>query len=158
MGWFDFTTDITGSAEYTVNQTLASSTQFVLVDASAGHVIVTLGAAADNTRTVHTIKKIDSTSNKVTIDADGSETIDGEATIDLQLQYSYVTIVCDGTEWFIIGGGNVKLEELIENKFDEQIELLRQIRTETGQSELHLASMSNADVTQQDAEDKWEHQ
>lgn len=120
MPWYDFTTGITASAEYTTNQTLSSSTQFVLADASAADMIITLPAAADNTRTVYTIKKMDSSSNKVTIDANGTETIDGEETIVLKSQYSYVTIVCDGTEWFIIGGMNVKIETIMEDLLDEQ--------------------------------------
>jgi len=118
MGWYDFTTGITASAEYTVNQTLSSSTQFVYVDATSGNVIITLGAATDNERTVHTIKKIDSSGHTVTIDPDGSETIDGEQEIELNLQYSYITIVCDGTEWWIIGGEYVKMEDILREQKD----------------------------------------
>lgn len=114
MGWFNFTTGITASAEYTTSQTLSSSTQFVLVNANAGNVIITLPAAADNPLTIYTIKKIDPSIHTVKIDANSNETIDGELTIDLTLQYSYITIVCDGDEWFIIGGEYVKMEGILE--------------------------------------------
>lgn len=38
----------------------------------------------------------------VTIDASGSETIDGALTYDLSVQYESITIVSDGTGWYII--------------------------------------------------------
>ena len=40
--------------------------------------------------------------NQVTIDADGSETIDDETTQTLPSQYDSIHIVSDGTEWWII--------------------------------------------------------
>ena len=47
------------------------------------------------------IKKIDSSANAVTITATGA-TIDGAASITLPSQYQSVTLVCDGTNWFIV--------------------------------------------------------
>ncbi|MHC4445638.1 MAG: hypothetical protein ACYTA5_23825, partial [Planctomycetota bacterium] len=42
-------------------------------------------------------------SGALTIEPDGSETIDGSANnADMDAQYDTITIVCDGTEWFII--------------------------------------------------------
>lgn len=120
MGLYDFTTGITASAEYTINQTLSPSTQFVWVNALAGNVIITLPAAADNIRTLYTIKKIDSSGHSVTIDANGNETIDGEQTIVLNLQYAYITIISDGDEWFIIGGEYVKMEDRLIQLVDKQ--------------------------------------
>jgi hypothetical protein len=38
----------------------------------------------------------------VTIDGNAAETIDGDLTIDLTLQYESVMIVCDGSNWHII--------------------------------------------------------
>lgn len=153
MGWYDFTTGITASDDVTTSETLSSSTQFVWVDATLGNVIVTLGAATDNERTVHTIKKIDSSGHTVTIDANGTETIDGEQTIVLNLQYAYVTIVCDGTEWFIIGGEYVKMEDKLDTLIDRQgdtNELLERIRQETTKGTLHLASATEENITDED--------
>lgn len=46
-----------------------------------------------------TIIKTDSTTNLVTIDANGSETIDGALTFVLREQWSSVTLICDGSNW-----------------------------------------------------------
>lgn len=99
--------------EYTSAQTLTADNYLVIVDASSGNIIITLPASASHANRIYTIKKIDSSSNKVTIDANGTEKIDGEQTVVLNLQYSYVTIVCDGDEWFIIGGEYVKMEDIL---------------------------------------------
>ena len=40
----------------------------------------------------------------VTIDGNGSETIDGATTIQLYEQYDYVRIACDGSNWHTIDG------------------------------------------------------
>ena len=40
--------------------------------------------------------------NNITIDTEGSETIDGSATLVLSTDYESTTIVCDGTNWFTI--------------------------------------------------------
>ena len=39
--------------------------------------------------------------NNITIDTEGSETIDGAATLVINGNYNAVTIYCDGTNWFI---------------------------------------------------------
>ena len=150
MGFYDFTTGITASDDVTTSETLSSSTQFVWVDATKGNVIITLPAAADNTRTVYTIKKIDNSGNTVTIDANGTEKIDGELEIVLNLQYQYVTIVCDGDEWFIIGGEYVKMEDLLKKLLNEQIELLYETLIKVKQNTLHLAKLSGEKITDKD--------
>jgi hypothetical protein len=39
----------------------------------------------------------------ITLDGNGSETIDGNATITtMDADYDTITILCDGTEWFIV--------------------------------------------------------
>lgn len=156
-GWPDFITGITPSAEYSSNQTLASSTNYALVDASTRNVTITLPAAADNERTVFTIKKIDSSNHRVTIDANGTETIDGELTVDLKLQYSYITIVCDGTEWFIIGGEYVKMEDTLEDikkVLDNTLENQEKLLVKIGEIEKHQAEGSELDIDQEEVEEK----
>jgi len=105
--------------EYTSAQTLTADNYLVIVDASSGNITITLPASASHTNRIYTIKKIDSSQHKVTIDANSTETIDGEETIVLNLQYSYVTIICDGTEWWIIGGEYVKMEDILERIEDK---------------------------------------
>jgi len=73
-----------------------------LVDATSGNITVTLGPAADLDGFKFTIKKTDASGNTVTLDADGVETIDGQTTRILNQQYASLTIVSDGTEWYIL--------------------------------------------------------
>jgi len=68
----------------------------ILVDATAGAITITLPAASGRSGQVYIIKKIDSSANTVTVDANASETIDGALTYSLASQYDVVRIVCDG--------------------------------------------------------------
>ena len=70
-----------------------------LVDASSAAVTITLPLAADSQNVLFTIKKIDSSGNAVTIDA--NEDVDG-GTLSLASQYDVKTVVSNGTEWFSI--------------------------------------------------------
>ena len=56
-------------------------------------------------RTV-TIMKADAGSGSVTIDANGSETINGAATVSLSTQYHYRTLVYDGAAGWVVIGSN----------------------------------------------------
>jgi hypothetical protein len=85
---------------FTGDTTLTDSHDIVLVDASGGAVTITLPPAADGYKE-YTIKVIDTSSNLVTIDGDGSEEIDGSTSITLTT-YDSFTIVSDGTAWWII--------------------------------------------------------
>jgi len=72
-------------------------------DASGGAFTVTLLAAAtagDGATIV--IKKTDSSANVVTVDADGTETIDGELVQNIVEQYDSIMIACDGSNWHIV--------------------------------------------------------
>ena len=75
--------------------------RFLDADASGGAITVNLPAAATAKNGFYiTIKKTDSSANGVTIDGDGSETIDGDTTKVLTNQYQVITVVSDGSEWF----------------------------------------------------------
>ena len=82
--------------------TLSVDDSTVLVDASGGAVTVTLKSALVCEQKRITIKKIDSSGNAVTVDADGSETIDGAATKSLAAQYNYIELVSQGGAWWIV--------------------------------------------------------
>jgi len=88
-----------GDSPYTITDSDGYST--VLADSGSGAITVNLPTAADNEGREILVKKTDSTNNKVTIDGEGAETIDGLTTFDLVLQYDYVRVVSDGTEWHI---------------------------------------------------------
>jgi len=93
--------DLTAIFSETASFTVAHG-GFYKVDATSGAVTVTLPAAASNTGMRLDIKKIDASGNAVTVDGNAAETIDGAATVTLSSQYDDVTVVCDGTEWFIL--------------------------------------------------------
>ena len=82
--------------------TALSTDDVILVDASTNTVTVNLPSAVGLVGHKFTIKKNDSTSNFVTIDASGSQTIDGELTQDLGDQYSSLTMISDNANWSII--------------------------------------------------------
>lgn len=82
--------------------TLTSETGYLRCNAVGGNMTINLPAAVGNGRLV-TIKKIDSSTNTVTIDGSGTETIDGATTYILNTQYQGVQIIdCASGVWDII--------------------------------------------------------
>lgn len=86
----------------TSDTTLTLGSDVVLVDASSGPVTVTLLPAANQTGEQVDIKKIDSSGNSVTVNGVTSETIDDGLTAVLTVQYEALTVVSDGTEYWIL--------------------------------------------------------
>jgi len=87
---------ITGDA------TLNDTATVIPVDATSGNITLTLLPAADVKNRVYYIKKIDSSSNTVTIDGNGGETIDGATTKVISSQFVSHLIISTGTEWWIL--------------------------------------------------------
>ena len=92
-----------------------SATTNTLTVAESGLVLVsdthteTLPTAVGNSGLIYTIKKTDDDTDLITIDADGTETIDGELTYtELYYQYAYVMLMSDNANWQIIGESTVK--------------------------------------------------
>ena len=86
----------------TSNYTLTTTDYFVLVNATSGAVTITLPTAAGISGREFVIKKIDSSSNVVTVDGGGAETIDGTTTFDLEYQDESINIISNNTNWYII--------------------------------------------------------
>lgn len=80
----------------------AANESIILVDASSGAVTINLPAASGLSGRQYTIKKTDSSINKVTIDANASETIDGEAAKILWSKNDKIIVVSDGSNWFVL--------------------------------------------------------
>ena len=144
--------DVSWTLEEIVTATTLTADYFLVIVNASGNTTITLPAAASHTNRMYTIKNIHSTGT-VTIDANGGETIDGEQTIDLKLQYQYVTIVCDGDEWLITGGEYVKMEDLLDRLLNEQVDLLNELIVTGNQCMLHLASETHENITKKDGED-----
>lgn len=81
--------------------TLDLDDRTVLADSSGGNRTLNLPAAASAIYHIYIIKKI-AAANTVTLDPSGAETIDGDATLDLDDDDDVVVIQSDGTEWRIL--------------------------------------------------------
>lgn len=86
----------------TAAYTLTSLDYTVTGDATSAAFTLTLPTAVGITGRIYVLKKIDSSINIVTVDADGSETIDGALTYDLTDEGESITIQSDGANWIII--------------------------------------------------------
>lgn len=71
----------------------------ITVNATGGARTITLPTAVGVQGKIYVIKKTDSSSNTVTVDGDGAETIDGETTFSLKKQWVSVMIQSDGANW-----------------------------------------------------------
>jgi hypothetical protein len=74
----------------------------ILVDATALAITVVLPLAASSTGLVITVKKLDVTVNTVTVQGNTGELIDGANTQVISAQWASLSMVCNGTSWFII--------------------------------------------------------
>lgn len=90
-----------GVVTITTNAT-AGGNSILLVNAASGPINVALPAANTKTGETYRIKKIDSTTNLVTITPNGVETIDGYANMVVAYHNSTIDIVSNGNYWYII--------------------------------------------------------
>ncbi len=94
----DWTRTIT-AATYTMLDT----DRFLLVDATAAPITITLPPVADTEPRLYGIKRINSGANAVTVDPNASETIDGvSANRVLSSQWDHLCILSDRAAWFQI--------------------------------------------------------
>lgn len=73
----------------------------ILVTTGASDRTITLPTAADNAGRILSIYKVDSGAGKTIVDGEGSETINGATTVELLFVRNSVTIICDGTSWYV---------------------------------------------------------
>ena len=100
MFWYDTDDDdnylysiVTVDGAYGVNQ----SNDYLMCN---GTFTITLPAAADNMGKLLNIKNIGT--GTITVDPNENETIDGDLTIAIDTQYECISIISDGSNWFII--------------------------------------------------------
>lgn len=88
----------------TVNYTVVEADFFVEMDATSNNLTVDLPSASTSgiKNKLLAIKKIDSSSNTVTIDPNSAEKIDGASTLVLTLQNQTAIIMSDGTNWKLL--------------------------------------------------------
>jgi hypothetical protein len=90
------------TASFSVDESSNNGTIY-RCDATSGAITVTLPAASVSTDKVVIVKKTDATTSAVTVDGNSTETIDGLTTFVLYTQGDAVAIVCDGSNWHVIG-------------------------------------------------------
>jgi len=100
------TLDVGGSMASAVvtlvaNTALDDTHHTVLGDASGGTFTLTLPLASAAAGREYKVKKIDSSSNVVTIARAGGDTIDGATSVALGSQYQAITLVSNGSNWFL---------------------------------------------------------
>jgi hypothetical protein len=86
----------------TSNTLISKANHTILVDATSGSIDLTLPDPAFASGSMYYIKKIDNSVNAVTINVSGAETIDGAGDYQMTVQYKYVTLQSDGTNWYIL--------------------------------------------------------
>jgi hypothetical protein len=100
------TLDVKGSVSYSVvtktTSYTATASDYTIICNNSGGITITLPAASGATGRVYVIKKVSGLLSNVTINPNGSETIDGFSTRVLTLQFETAMIQCDGINWYIL--------------------------------------------------------
>ena len=86
----------------TTSGNVQSGDYLIIADATAGAITMTLPPAALVPGRIYAFKRINSGANAVIIDGYAAETIDGSATHTLTPQWNALTIMSNGTAWFIL--------------------------------------------------------
>lgn len=100
--WDDAASPTFATATKTTNYTITSSDTVIFADATSGNVTITLPLASGLPGYRFYVKRIDDSANTVTVQRTSSDTIDGETSHELGVQYMSVTLVSNGSNWFII--------------------------------------------------------
>lgn len=82
--------------------TVTDKDHTVLASANSGAFSISLPAVSAKKYNLVVIKKTDAGSNEITIDAYGSQTIDGSTTYVLSRQYQSVELHSNGTGWSVL--------------------------------------------------------
>jgi hypothetical protein len=86
----------------TATGSIVSGDYAILADSTSGAITINLPTAAILAGRIFVFKRVNAGANNVVIDPAASETIDGAATYTLSAQWASVTIISNGTNWFII--------------------------------------------------------
>lgn len=91
----------TGFVTKTANYTLTNADSFVAANASSGGISISLPSAVGLIGREFTVKKVDTSSNAVTIVTSSSQTIDGSVSVILNTKWQGATLVSDGANWLV---------------------------------------------------------
>lgn len=76
--------------------------RMLLVDSNAAAFSVTLPPVSEAVGHMYRIKRTNTSLNQITVITPGAETLDGKADFLLDKQWDSVTVVSDGSNWFIL--------------------------------------------------------
>lgn len=82
--------------------TISANDTVIFADATSNSVTITLPTAASLPGYRFYIKRVDSSVNACSIARSGSDTIDGQTSITVDVQYTSLTVVSNGSAWYII--------------------------------------------------------
>lgn len=88
----------TVNSDYTVDD----DDYVILANASNGDIHITLPSAVIAIENTYNIKRISGGENKVFVDASNNELIDGQSGVSIDTQYATLTVISNGTQWYII--------------------------------------------------------
>ena len=88
------------SSSSTIN--VSSNNFTVNADATSTNITANLPTAVGCKGRIYVVRKADASVNTVTIDGNGSETINGSTTVVLSTQYSFRMMQSDGANWMVI--------------------------------------------------------
>jgi hypothetical protein len=91
----------TTTSTKTTTYTTTATDDYILADGASAAFTINMHAASTATKPI-TIKRINSGANNITIDPNSTETVDGATTRILTQQYESVTLVSNGSNWFVV--------------------------------------------------------
>ena len=86
----------------TTNYTITSNDTVVFADATSGNVTITLPVASGLAGYRFYVKRIDNSAHTVIITRSSTDTIDGLTSFTLDLQYTAVGLISNGSLWYIL--------------------------------------------------------
>ena len=109
--WFNDIKDEIDNSSLTVTAVtttypIVATDKLVTGDATGGAFDVTLPLLSGNTGKNYIVKKIDASANAVTLEGNGSETIDGALNVALSSRYDNVWVVAGASEWHVVAKWN----------------------------------------------------
>ena len=100
--WTDADSSTFATSTKTVDYTINGTDVVIFANAASSNVTITLPSAAANAGFRFFVKRIDNSANTCQIVRSGSDTIDGDTAILLQVRYVSITVVSNGSAWYII--------------------------------------------------------
>jgi hypothetical protein len=94
--------NVGATATKTSNYTISGSDVVIFADATSGNVTITLPTAASTPGYRFDIKRIDGSANTCSVARSGADTIDGATSHTIPVQYTSLTVVSNGSAWYIL--------------------------------------------------------